>query len=208
MDFDTFSSTNCSAKATSASLSMAAGASSICVQSKATDRRVASAFSSRAIPSVTERDEFVYHEMLAHVPLFTHPDPRKVLIIGGGDGGTVREVLKHDGIEEVVLVEIDRMVVEASLEYLPEVSSGLTDPRVEIRYEDGVKFVDLAGEGSFDVILVDSTDPVGPAEALFSRNFFQVCHRALRENGVFASQSESPFFHLPFYGINGKIRNY
>jgi spermidine synthase len=147
---------------------------------------------------LTERDEFVYHEMLAHVPLFTHPDPRKVLIVGGGDGGTVREVLKHGGIEEVVLVEIDQMVVEASLKYLPEISSGLTDSRVDIRYEDGVRFVDRAGEGSFDVILVDSTDPVGPAEALFSRDFFQACHRALRKNGIFASQSESPFFHLPF----------
>jgi len=147
---------------------------------------------------LTERDEFVYHEMLAHVPLFTHPDPRKVLVIGGGDGGTVREVLKHQGIEEVVLVEIDRLVVEAAMEYLPEVSSGLTDPRVTIRYEDGVRFVEHAAENSFDVILVDSTDPVGPAEALFSRDFFMACRRVLSKNGVFASQSESPFYHLPF----------
>jgi spermidine synthase len=147
---------------------------------------------------LTERDEFIYHEMLTHVPLFTHPDPRRVLVIGGGDGGTVREVLKHSGVREVVLVEIDPMVVEASLEHLPEISSGLTDSRVEICYEDGVQFIDRAGKNSFDVVLVDSTDPVGPAEALFSRDFFKACHRILDDKGIFASQSESPFFHLPF----------
>lgn len=147
---------------------------------------------------LTEKDEFVYHEMLTHVPILTHPDPRRVLIIGGGDGGTVREVLKHVEIEEVILVEIDRMVVEASLEYLPEISAGLKDPRVHIHYEDGVRFVDCAAEGSFDVILVDSTDPVGPAEALFTREFFYACRRILGDRGIFVSQSESPFFHLPF----------
>lgn len=155
---------------------------------------------------LTERDEFVYHEMLTHVPLLSHPDPRNVLVIGGGDGGTVREVLKHQEVEEVVLVEIDRMVVEASLEYLPEISSGLTDPRVTIRYEDGVRFVDDAPKDRFDVILVDSTDPVGPAEALFGRDFFKACRRTLGEKGVFASQSESPFFHLPFMvEVRGRI---
>jgi len=155
---------------------------------------------------LTERDEFVYHEMLAHVPLFTHPDPRRILVVGGGDGGTIREVLKHNSVEEVVLVEIDRMVVEASTEHLPEISLGLKDSRVDIRYEDGVRFVERSAESSFDVVLIDSTDPVGPAEALFSRNFFQSCHRALRKEGVFASQSESPFFHLPFMmDVRGRI---
>ena len=147
---------------------------------------------------LTERDEFVYHEMLAHVPLFTHPNPRRVLIIGGGDGGTVREALKHKGVEEVILVEIDPKVVEVSREHLPEVSCGLTDSRVTILFEDGVRYVDRALGGRFDVILVDSTDPVGPAEALFSREFFTACSCALGENGVFACQSESPFYHLPF----------
>ncbi len=147
---------------------------------------------------LTQRDEFIYHEMLAHVPLLTHPDPRKVLVVGGGDGGTVREVLKHKGVEEVTLVEIDRKVVEVCREHLPEVSCGLDDNRVTIRFEDGVRFVDEADEGSFDVILVDSTDPVGPAVALFSVRFFEACSRSLGKNGVFACQSESPFFDLPF----------
>ncbi|UCG37923.1 MAG: polyamine aminopropyltransferase [bacterium] len=147
---------------------------------------------------LTERDEFVYHEMLAHVPLFNHPEPRKVLVVGGGDGGTVREVLKHQCVEEVTLVEIDRMVVEASLEHLPEISAGLKDPRTRILYEDGVAFVGRARPGSYDVILVDSTDPVGPAEALFSRSFFQACAKALGADGIFVTQSESPFYHLPF----------
>jgi len=147
---------------------------------------------------LTQRDEFVYHEMLAHVPLFTHPDPRRVLVVGGGDGGTVREVLKHKCVEEVTLVEIDRKVVEVCREYLPEVSCGLEDNRVTVLFEDGVRFVDEANEGSFDVILVDSTDPVGPAVALFSSRFYGACSRTLGKNGVFACQSESPFFDLPF----------
>ncbi len=147
---------------------------------------------------LTERDEFVYHEMLVHVPLNTHADPKRVLVIGGGDGGTVREVLKHPEVEEVTLVEIDRMVVEASLEYLPEISVGLNDPRTKIAYDDGVRFVSEVVPGSYDVILVDSTDPVGPAEALFARDFFMSCERALAPGGIFVSQSESPFYHLPF----------
>ena len=147
---------------------------------------------------LTERDEFVYHEMLAHVPLLTHLRPVNVLVVGGGDGGTVREVLKHRTVESVTLVEIDRMVVEAALEYLPDISSGLRDARVGIVYEDGVKYLEGVPEGSFDVILVDSTDPMGPAEGLFSMEFFGSCRRALGEKGVFASQTESPFYHLPF----------
>ncbi|UCF88313.1 MAG: polyamine aminopropyltransferase [bacterium] len=147
---------------------------------------------------LTERDEFVYHEMLAHVPLNTHPSPAKVLVIGGGDGGTVREVLKHPEVAEVTLVEIDPMVVEASMEHLPGLSEGLKDPRTRIVYDDGVRFVSEAQPGSYDVILVDSTDPVGPAEALFAEDFFRNCSKALGPDGIFVSQSESPFFHLPF----------
>jgi len=147
---------------------------------------------------LTERDEFVYHEMLAHVPLNTHPSPEKVLVVGGGDGGTVREALKHPQVREITLVEIDRMVVEAALEYLPGISEGLRNPRVKVLYDDGVRFVADSPPGSYDVILVDSTDPVGPAEALFSRDFFQNCANALGPDGVFACQSESPFFDLPF----------
>ena len=147
---------------------------------------------------LTERDEFVYHEMLAHVPLNTHPSPEKVLVIGGGDGGTVREVLKHPQVKEVTLVEIDRMVVEAALEHLPDISEGLRDPRTRIVYGDGVRFVADSQPGSYDVILIDSTDPVGPAEALFSKDFFRNCANALGPDGVFVCQSESPFYHLPF----------
>jgi spermidine synthase len=147
---------------------------------------------------LTERDEFVYHEMLAHVPLNTHPSPEKVLVVGGGDGGTVREVLKHPEVKEVTLVEIDQMVVQASLEHLPGLSEGLKDPRTNIVYGDGVRFVADAAPESYDVILVDSTDPVGPAEALFAEDFFRNCAKALGSEGVFVSQSESPFYHLPF----------
>ena len=147
---------------------------------------------------LTERDEFVYHEMLAHVPLNTHPSAGRVLVIGGGDGGTVREVLKHPRVEEVVLVEIDRMVVEAALEYLPGISEGLKDPRTRVIYADGVSFVAQSDPGTFDVILVDSTDPVGPAKALYSEEFLRNSSAALGRDGIIVSQSESPFFHLPF----------
>jgi spermidine synthase len=147
---------------------------------------------------LTERDEFVYHEMLAHVPLNTHPSPEKVLVVGGGDGGTVREALKHPQVREVTLVEIDRMVVEAALEHLPFISKGLRDPRTKIVYGDGVRFISDTPPGSYDVILVDSTDPVGPAEALFTEDFFRNCAAALGPDGVFVTQSESPFYHMPF----------
>ena len=147
---------------------------------------------------LTERDEFVYHEMLAHVPLNTHPSPEKVLVIGGGDGGTVREVLKHPQVKEITLVEIDRMVVEAALEHLPGISEGLRDRRTRVVYDDGVRFVADAEPESYDVILVDSTDPVGPAEALFAADFFRNCARALGSEGIFVTQSESPFYHLSF----------
>ncbi|MGD8353412.1 MAG: polyamine aminopropyltransferase [Pseudomonadota bacterium] len=147
---------------------------------------------------LTERDEFVYHEMLAHVPLNSHPDPRRVLVIGGGDGGTVREVLKHPEVREVTLVEIDQVVVEAALTYLPGISGGLRDERTRVIYGDGVRFVSESPVDSYDVVLVDSTDPVGPAEALFTEDFFRACTAAMTAGGVIATQSESPFYHLPF----------
>jgi spermidine synthase len=129
------------------------------------------------------------------------------LVIGGGDGGTVREVLKHPEVEEVTLVEIDRMVVEAALEHLPGVSEGLGDPRTRIVYDDGVRFVSEAQPESYDVILVDSTDPVGPAEALFTKEFFRSCEQATGPGGIFVSQSESPFYHLPFMvDVHERIR--
>ena len=143
----------------------------------------------------SERDEFVYHEMISHVPLTLHPAPRRVLVIGGGDGGTVREVLKHPTVEKVVLVEIDGMVVEASHRFLPGTASALSDPRVEVRIEDGVKY--MAGEGEpFDAVLVDSTDPFGAAAPLFGPAFYGDVKRRLSAQGLVVAQSENPFYKL------------
>lgn len=143
---------------------------------------------------LTERDEFIYHEMITHVPLFIHPHPRHVLIIGGGDGGTVREVLKHPTIEQIDLVEIDGRVIEICQTYFPEVSSRLNDPRVRLRVEDGISFAKNAKD-CYDVVLVDSTDPVGPAEGLFKKAFYEDLYGSLRKDGMMVAQSESPFFH-------------
>lgn len=144
---------------------------------------------------LTERDEFFYHEMLAHVPLAAHPAPKRVLVIGGGDGGTVREVLRHDGIEHVDLVEIDEAVVRAGRTYFPGVSSGLDDPRVAVHHADGIAFVADAAAGSYDVVLVDSTDPVGPAVGLFRSPFYADVARTLGAGGIVCAQSESPLLH-------------
>jgi len=140
------------------------------------------------------KDEFVYHEMITHVGLNTHPNPRRVLIIGGGDGGSVREVLKHKSVEKVTLVEIDRGVVEAAKKYLPELSCGLADPRAEVIIDDGIKHV-RENKNTYDMIIVDSTDPVGPAEGLFGADFYRDVHGALTETGLFVAQTESPFYN-------------
>lgn len=140
----------------------------------------------------TVRDEFVYHEMIAHVPLFTHPDPKRVLVIGGGDGGTVREVLKHRTVTEVTMVEIDAEVVSVCHRYLPETSGQLHDPRVAVIATDGIRFVREAKE-KYDVIIIDSSEPVGPGAGLFTREFYQSVHDALGEEGVMVAQTESPF---------------
>lgn len=142
---------------------------------------------------VAERDEFVYHEMIAHVPLLVHPAPRRVLVIGGGDGGTVREILKHPDVLEVVLVEIDALVVEACRRHLPSVAAGLDDSRVAICIEDGTCFV-AREQAPFDVIIVDSTDPIGPAEPLFNREFYRQAARMLTDDGILITQAESPFY--------------
>lgn len=145
------------------------------------------------IIQTTVEDEFVYHEMITHVPLFTHKNPKKALVIGGGDGGAIREILKHKSIEKAVHVEIDRRVVEVSKEYLPEISCALDDSRVEIHYDDGIKYVQ-EHKNEFDVIMVDSTDPIGPAVGLFSADFYRSVYEALKEDGIFVAQTESPFF--------------
>ena len=142
----------------------------------------------------TEADEFVYHEMITHVPLFTHPKPRKVLVVGGGDGGAIREILKHPSVEEAVLVEIDGAVIEQSKKHLPSISVALDDPRCRILVQDGIKHV-KESRGVYDVILSDSTDPIGPAVGLFTAEFYQDVYAALKDDGIFVAQSESPFFH-------------
>lgn len=146
---------------------------------------------------LTEFDEFAYHEMIAHVPLCVHPHPRRVLVIGGGDGGTVREVLKHPLVEEVHLCEIDKKVVEVSKKYLPFVASRLDDPRVTIFYEDGAQFV-AHRQHTYDVIITDSSDPIGPATVLFQKKYFQNIHNILRDEGIAVNQCESFYYHSDF----------
>lgn len=142
----------------------------------------------------TEKDEFVYHEMVAHVPLFTHPNPKNVLVVGGGDGGVIREVLKHPSVEKATLVEIDGKVIEYSKKYLPSIAGKLDDPRVDVQVDDG--FMHIAkSENVYDVIMVDSTEPVGPAVSLFTKGFYEGISKALKEDGVFVAQTDNPWFH-------------
>lgn len=142
---------------------------------------------------LTDRDEFVYHEMIAHPALCLLPDPKRVLVIGGGDGGTVREILRHPGIDHVDLVEIDQMVIDVSRKYFPGIASALDEPRLKISVKDGAEFVQRAEDGYYDLVIVDSTDPVGFAEALFGEDFYRDCHRILTDDGILVSQTESPF---------------
>ena len=141
-------------------------------------------------------DEFIYHEMIAHVPLFAHPDPRTVLVIGGGDGGTVREVVKHQSVEVAEMVEIDGLVVDVSKKYLPEISVALNDnhPKLRLKIGDGIKHMQEV-ENKYDVIIVDCSDPIGPGEGLFTHAFYQNVHKALKPDGLFVQQTESPFLH-------------
>ena len=147
----------------------------------------------------TERDEFIYHEMLVHVPMCAHAEPKNVLVIGGGDGGCVREALRHETVARVTLVEIDGMVVDCCREFLPGIAGKLDDPRVEIRIEDGVKFIE-GREKAFDVILVDSTDPVAMASPLTKTSFFRAAKRALAPGGLYAAQTQGPRVRGPHDG--------
>lgn len=142
---------------------------------------------------VTERDEFIYHDMIAHPALFVHPNPKKVLVIGGGDGGTAREVLRHKSVEKCVMVEIDEMVVNACREFIPQTASELDNPKLELIIGDGVKYVAETKE-KFDVIIVDSTDPIGPATPLFGPEFYHNINKVLNDDGIVVSQAESPFY--------------
>lgn len=145
---------------------------------------------------LTDRDNFVYHEMMSHPALFCHSAPRKVVIIGGGDCGTLREVLKHPGVEEAWQVEIDERVTRVSEQFFPALCDSNDDPRANFFFGDGIQWMKDAEPGSIDLIIVDSTDPIGPAEGLFSETFYRDCHRALRDGGIVAQQSESPLFHM------------
>jgi spermidine synthase len=141
---------------------------------------------------LTEKDEFVYHEMLAHPALFTHPEPNSVLIIGGGDCGTQSRVLQHRSVKSVLQVELDEMVTRVSKEYFHQLTSAAEDPRVELVFADGIQYLQDT-KAKFDVILIDSTDPQGPAEGLFRKPFFSDCHKALKDDGILCLQSESPW---------------
>ena len=142
----------------------------------------------------TERDEFHYHEMIVHPVMQVHPNPKRILVIGGGDGGTVREVLKYP-VDKVTMVEIDEAVVRAAKQYLPTMSCAFDNPKLDLKIADGIKFVKEAAAGSYDIIIVDGSDPVGPAEGLFTAEFYGDCMKALCEGGLLITQGESPLFH-------------
>ncbi|MBR0599123.1 polyamine aminopropyltransferase [Sinanaerobacter chloroacetimidivorans] len=143
----------------------------------------------------TTFDEFIYHEMIVHVPMFTHPNPKSVLVIGGGDGGSMREVIKHSSVEKAQWVDIDGRVIEACKNYLPEWNHTLKDSSVvSLKIEDGIKHMREA-QGLYDVIIVDCSDPVGPGEQLFTYDFYKEIYGALKEDGLFVQQTESPFYH-------------
>ncbi|MFL6649193.1 MAG: polyamine aminopropyltransferase [Sulfurifustaceae bacterium] len=144
---------------------------------------------------VTDRDNFIYHEMMSHPALFTHPRPRRALIIGGGDCGTLREVLKHGTVELAEQVELDERVTRVAERFFPELCASNNDSRARLHFADGIEWVARAVPASYDVIIVDSTDPVGPAAGLFSEEFYRNCLRALTAEGVVVGQSESPLFH-------------
>ncbi len=155
---------------------------------------------------VSTRDNFLYHEMMTHPVLFTHPDPKRVAIIGGGDCGSLREVLRHPGVEHCVQIDIDERVTRVSEQFFPELCEANDDPRAELLFIDGIQWMKDAEPNSLDVIIVDSTDPIGPGEVLFSTEFYAACHRALGEDGLIVQQSESPLAHLPI--LERMYRNY
>ncbi|MEM9904144.1 MAG: polyamine aminopropyltransferase [Cyanobacteria bacterium P01_D01_bin.44] len=155
----------------------------------------------------SEKDEKAYHEMIVHVPMVSKPDVKTVLVIGGGDGGSVREILRYPQIEQVTMVEIDEAVVRASREFLPALSSSLDDPKLDLLIDDGIQYVSEAPDEQFDMIVVDSSDPVGPSEGLFSASFYKDVYRCLKPGGVITAQSESPHFNQhAFVDLNRCLR--
>ncbi|WP_373484396.1 polyamine aminopropyltransferase [Acetobacterium sp.] len=142
---------------------------------------------------LTEKDEFIYHEMMVHIPMAVHPAAKKVLIIGGGDGGAIRELVRYPLVEHIDLVEIDELVVEVCKKHLPQTACCFNDERVTIFYQDGLKFIRRC-ENEYDLIIVDSTDPFGPGEGLFTKEFYGNCYKALKEDGIMVNQHESAFY--------------
>lgn len=142
---------------------------------------------------VNEKDEFIYHEMIVHVPMNVKPDIKNVLVIGGGDGGTVRELLRYPDIESIDMVEIDEEVVRACQEFLPQTAHKLNDPKVNLIFTDGIEYV-ASTEKTYDLIIVDSTDPIGPGTSLFKNQFYKDCYRILTDDGILVNQHESPYF--------------
>lgn len=142
---------------------------------------------------LTEKDEYVYHEMMVHVPMAVNPDIKNVLVIGAGDGGTIRELVRYKSIENIDMVEIDEQVVRVCKSYLPFTAGKLGDGRVNIKYEDGLKFVRTKSD-EYDLIIVDSTDPFGPGEGLFTKEFYGNCYKALKDNGILVNQHESVYY--------------
>jgi spermidine synthase len=145
---------------------------------------------------LTTRDNFLYHEMMSHPALFTHANPQNVVIIGGGDCGTLREVLKHPAVKKAVQCDIDEQVTRMSEKWFPELCDSNHDPRAELLFDDGIAYMANCAPGSLDIVIVDSTDPVGPAEGLFNKAFYASCFRALKDDGILVQQSESPLVLL------------
>jgi len=149
---------------------------------------------------LTEKDEFIYHEMITHVPMAVIPDAKKILIIGGGDGGTAREILRYKSVESIDLVDIDEEVAKVCKKYIPQTADSLNDPRVNCYFEDGLKYI-RHHENEYDLIIVDSTDPFGPGEGLFTKEFYGNCFKALKETGIMVNQHESPFYPADAYAM-------
>lgn len=147
----------------------------------------------------TERDEFHYHEMICHPAAFAHGNIKNVLVIGAGDGGTIRELVKHDSIEKITMVEIDEVVIEACKEYLPTIAAAFDHPKLNLIIGDGIKYVKDAEDSTYDLVLIDGSDPVGPAEGLFSVEFYQHCNRILKDRGILVAQGESPTFNTKVF---------
>jgi len=145
---------------------------------------------------LTERDNFIYHEMMVHPALFNHANPTNVVVVGGGDCGAIREVAKHTCVQNITQVEIDQRVTQLSEKYFPVLCEANNDPRVELIFDDAIKWMQQAQDNSIDIIIVDSTDPTGPDEGLFSTLFYQTCIRTLKSDGILVQQSESPLAHL------------